>query len=314
MSHYITNSSNSTGECFNRRLDNIINVELIFQLNASHAFCSEPPPIEIIEAIKQNPQLAKFGPKTVTKIHDKFVQAGFKTPGIIKIITENPLVLRYQPNSIATRIEIWRGFQFGEKLTLALIQQCPEILDFNDEKFLRERIAELKAYALREKNVWRLLMASPNLLTDSLATFHAKSNYLSGVMKVDSTDAAKSGVFAYSLRKIRTRHMMLVRLGHYKERTKHFSELDPNKNPRMARIMDTSDEVFATKICNISLLEYETFEELYRRELHNKRQLTGVWAIDNVEDSDDESGSDLDDHDDGDTDVEDDVDYDKHEA
>lgn len=197
---------------------------------------------------------------------------------------------------------------------MALIEQCPEILDFNDEKFLRERIADIKVYAQREKNVWRLLMASPNLLTDNITTFQAKYNYLSGVMKVDVTDAVKSGVFAYSMRKIRTRHMMLVRLGLYKQRTKSFNELDPNKNPRMARIMDTTDEEFATKICNISLLEYETFEELYRRELRNKRQLTGVWAIDQAEDSDLESSSDLDDDDDGDTDVEDDIDYDTHKA
>lgn len=242
------------------------------------------------------------------------MQAGFETPGILKIITENPLILRYHPNSITARIEIWRGFQFGELLTIALIQQCPELLDIDDEKFLRERIADLKVYAQRDKNVWRLLMASPNLLTDNVSLFQAKYNYLSGVMKVDVTDAVKSGVFAYSLRKIRTRHMMLVRLGLYKQRTKHFNELDPNKNPRMARIMDTSDDEFATKICSISLLEYETFEELYRRELQNKRQLTGVWAIDTADDSDLESSSDSDSDNDGDTDVDEDDDYDKHKA
>lgn len=244
--------------------------------------------------------------KTVCQVYDIFMEQGFDTTGALKIIKDNPLVLRYRPESVYKRIEIWRGCQFGGRLAHELIKQCPELLDFDDEEYVRGRVADLTVYAATKKNVWRLLMASPNLLIDNLPIFTAKCNYLDGIMKVDVTDAVKSGVFAYSLRRIRTRHMFMVRLGIYKERTKHYNEMDTDKNPRMRRIMDSSDEKFAKKVCGVSLLEYETFVELYRRELKNNKQLTGDYRIDNVEEEDEVEDSDYDDEE---LDVDDDPDY-----
>lgn len=257
------------------------------------------------------PQLAKFGTKTVNRAYQSLQQQGFDAEGSLKIIKDNPLVLRYRPESLYHRLEIWRGCQFGEKLTQELLKQCPELLDFDDEKYIRERMAELKTFALRDKNIWRLLMASPNLLTEDLSVFYAKCNYLTGIMKVDMTDAVKSGVFSYSLRRIRTRHMFMVRLGIYKEKTKHYNELDPNKNPRLKRIMNSDDVYFATQLCRVSLLEYETFVELYRRELKNNKQLTGDRKIDNLSDDEEDDENTDDEYDDEVLDVDDDPDYEK---
>lgn len=196
------------------------------------------------------------------------------------------------------RLEIWKGCQFGDKHLFELIEQCPELLDFTNENMIRDRMADLKVIAEKTKYIWRLLMASPNVLTDNMKVLDAKNEYLRKVMQVDVTDIVKSGVFSHSLLKIKTRHMMLVRLGIYKERTKHYNELDPDKNPRVAKIVDTSNEDFANKVCGISLIEYEAFEGLYKRELMNKRDV--------VEDKDIE---DDDDSDEGEEDVDEDKDY-----
>lgn len=244
----------------------------------------------------------------MTAIHDVFYRGGYKTPEIIQIFKANPLLAQYSPENISNRLEIWRGCSFGEDLTKALVIQCPEILDIDDEKFIKNRLAEIKTYAQRDKNVWRILMASPNVLVEGTAAFDEKIKYLWGVMKIEMTDAVKSGVFSYSIRKLRTRHMMMVRLGIYKERPKNYNPLDPNKNPRMARIIDSTDEEFANKICGISLFEYETFCELYAREMRNMRQKTGDWHVDNL--SDDELEDDSEDSDtDADENVDDIVDY-----
>lgn len=247
--------------------------------------------------------------KNLTNVYKTFVQQGFDSSDAIKIINDNPMVLRYRHDSLSHRLEIWRGCHFGEKLTQALIKQCPELLDFDDELYVRNRMADLKLYAGRGKNMWRLLMASPNLMVEDLALFRAKCTYIEGIMRADVTDAVKSGIFSCSLRKIRTRHMFMVRLGIYKERTKNYSELDTDKNPRLFRIMNTNDATFAKKICDVSLLEYETFSELYRRELRNNKQLTGDWRVDDASDEDEDT--DDEDSDEEEIDVEDDPDYQK---
>lgn len=149
-------------------------------------------------------------------------------------------------------------------------------------------MADLKVIAEKTKYIWRLLMASPNVLTDNMKVLEAKNEYLRKVMQVDVTDIVKSGVFSHSLLKIKTRHMMLVRLGIYKERTKHYNELDPDKNPRVAKIVDTSNEDFANKVCGISLIEYEAFEGLYKRELMNKRDVVEDKDIEDDDDSDED--------------------------
>lgn len=85
-------------------------------------------------------------------------------------------------------------------------------------------------------------------------------------MKVDETDAAKSKVFSHTLDVIKCRHVFLSRLGLFKPKNPKVDPLQPSKNPKMAFIYDTSDREFAVKTCGVTLDEFETFRELYKRE------------------------------------------------
>lgn len=186
-------------------------------------------------------------------------------------------------------LEMWRSCQFSNTQFIELMVQCPELLEFSDSEQLKKRFADIESFAHRNKNVWRLLMASPNILTDNIKTIYAKADYLVEVMDVDVSDACKSGVFASSLQKIKCRHMLLVRLGIYKPKPKNQNPLDPNKNPRVTRIMDTPDDEFARKICQISMAELNAFNAYYIRELENTEEDDGEeLVLSEGEDSDDD--------------------------
>lgn len=85
-------------------------------------------------------------------------------------------------------------------------------------------------------------------------------------MKVDVSDAAQSKVFSLPLEDIKCRHVFLFRLGMFKPKNPKVDPLQPSKNPRMHYIYDTSDKEFAVKTCGVTLEEFETFRELYKRE------------------------------------------------
>lgn len=219
-----------------------------------------------------NDKLAAHKRPAIQRAYEIFLHNGFNPENAFNLITKYPDVVRKQPKTLEYTLEYWRGYQFSHSQFVQLFLQCPELLEFEDENELRTRFAELKVLAGTSKNIWRLLMASPDIMAENPKIIQAKADYLFNVMKVDVTDAVKSGVFSHSLLKLKCRHMLLVRLGIYKEKAKNATPLDPNKNPRVHRIADTSDSMFAKKICGISIGEYNAFNALYRRELEQQRE------------------------------------------
>lgn len=235
------------------------------------------------ELVKRNPELERFSEASILKTYDAIVGMGFTPENTLKIIAEHPLIIRLQPNTLMERFEMWHICNFSTTQMFHLFTQCPELFEFNDENQLRERIATLKTYVHTDKNIWRLFMQSPNVLIDDLKEFFTKADYLQYEMKVDFTDAVKSGVFGQSLTKLKCRHTLLVRLGIFEPKHKTVNEMDNNKNPRVHRIVDSTDEYFAQHLCGISLAELEAFNALYKRELAEKEE---EEALDSDEDED----------------------------
>ena len=254
---------------------------------------------QITEAIAENKQLGQYPPEVFIRSHDILIEYGFNTETILDVFKSYHEVLRFQPSVLKNRLEYWRGLQFGDFQMRQLIERYPELLQFKDENFLRNRVAELETYAHKRRNVWRMIMESPNVLTDNLKLLNEKIEYLDRVMRVDITNAVKSTVFAHPLAKLRTRHMLLVRVGAWKPKSKKENPLDPNKNPRLHRIMDSEDKEFANRLCGISLLEFEAFAELFERELREQKVTANYYGNMGAQADDDEDeaaeGSDLDD-------------------
>lgn len=205
-------------------------------------------------------------------MHKVFLNSGFTPNNSVEIISTYPSVLHISTKNLENRLEMWHYCQFSNSQLYQLFVQCPELLDFSDEQHLYGRYGDLRVIARTPKNIWRLLMASPNVLVDSMKSIREKVDYVLNVMKADDTDLLKSGTLGISLNKIKCRHMLLVRLGFYKPKKAKASPLDPNKNPRLFRIMDASDEEFAGKTAQISMKELEAFYDLYTRELLEKQK------------------------------------------
>lgn len=213
-------------------------------------------------------------------------------------MTNYPELLRNSAKSLENRLEMWHFCKFSNSQLFQLFVQCPELLEFNDEDQLYNRFGELRTFARTPKNIWRLFMASPNVLVDDFKTIQAKVDYVLGPMQADHTDLVKSGVLGVPLTKIKCRHVLLVRLGIYKKKKAKASPLDPNKNPRLFRIMDVSDQEFAAKTCNISIKELQAFYDLYERELEEKEEEETEYyeSLETGEfSSDDEDGDDSED-------------------
>lgn len=239
-----------------------------------------------------NDKLAIHKRAAIQRTHEILLHSGFNAENAFKVITKYPDIVRKQPKTLEYTLEYWRGVQFSHSQYVQLFLQCPELLEFGDENELRTRFAELEVLAGTPKNIWRLLMASPDMMTENMKIIQAKADYLFKVMKVDVSDAVKSGVFSHSLVKLKCKHMLLVRLGIYKEKAKNASPLDPNKNPRVHRIADSSDSMFARKICGITIGEFNAFNALYRRELEKQREEEEEDEEDTDSEYDDEDESD----------------------
>lgn len=224
----------------------------------------------IAQVVAIIPKLGQYDAALWRRCHRAICDQGFDTFSFQRIISGQPSLLTWQPAALQSAIESWRGAsQFGDRRVYELLEEYPELFRFSDERVLGQRLTLLKTYAATDKNVWRMLMNAPNLLTDREELIAARIEYVTKQMRAELADVVKSTVMAHSMDSIRTRHAFLDRLGVYKRRSpKVDPKLDASaKNPRLHAIFDCDDRVFASKVCAVSPDEWEVFEKLYAVEM-----------------------------------------------
>ncbi|KAG4069112.1 hypothetical protein HA402_008423 [Bradysia odoriphaga] len=222
----------------------------------------------IDDAIEKRPQLKNFTKDQWQQTFETLTGQGFNISSFMTIVGKRPQLLRRSPEKLNESIECLRYTNFESKLIYELVEKNPEYLEFNNVALLREKMSFLKWLAKTEMNIFRLLYASPNVLAETEECTKAKMDYMTKVMRLDETQASKSSAFSYSLDEIKLRHVFLDRLGLFKPKNPKVSSLQPSKNPKTSSIFDCSDREFATKTCGVTVEEFETFRELYRREKH----------------------------------------------
>lgn len=187
-------------------------------------------------------------------------------------MAHNPKLLNKTPEVLHNSIECWRSFQFGEKNVISLLENYPELMSIQNAAELVKRFDALKNYVNFDKNVYKVLMCSPNVAFDNVNVIEKKVNYLKNVMKLDQSEATKSKVFSVSLEVLEQRHVFLERLGLYDSKnSKKEGDQEPSKNPNLYQIVDTSDKRFATKVAFVTLDEFETFIDLFKKEKKNSQ-------------------------------------------
>lgn len=191
------------------------------------------------------------------------------------IIASVPRIFTLPQSHLTQSLEAWRECQFGERRLQDLIIKHPNLILHGDSRKLRDRINFLQTFVSTPKNCWKLIMSNPNLVVDGVKEIEDKFNYLMKKMKIEAPEITKTEVFRYSLDHIKMRHIFLVRLGMFKVRTeKAIENNERNTNLKLSQIVDTSDKKFATKLCHVTLEEYDVFQELLRRE----------WKRDGIDD------------------------------
>lgn len=252
----------------------------------------------IAPLLENDPKIAFYGRASVERLHNSLLRAGFTEANSIKIIKGYPDALRLPSKKVEKAFEAWHVCNFSKTQLYDLFVQNPEFLDFDDENYIARRFAQIKQFACTGKNVWRLLMSSPNILVDDINETKEKVDYILNDMEADETDMVKSGALGLPIDKIKARHILLVRMGLYKKRNWKESELSANKNPRMNRITDFDDETFARKTCErLSMKELTTFYDLYERELREAKKEEEDYYSNSDDDSDYDDDSDDDEFD-----------------
>lgn len=222
-----------------------------------------------------NPELQNYPAHTLKASIDLFRNQGFSTDSYLRIVNKHPRILTTSPALLCNNLEIWRASQFGERYVQILVTEHPHLLDMKVEnKFAEQKIMErlqyLKDYVQTRKNVWRLLVCSPNVVVDKLSDVEEKRTFFEEVMKVEHTEVAKTTAFSHTMHKIRMRHEFLHRLGVYKPKNPKADPTLKSTNPSLYQILDTTDKRFATKVALVSMEEFEVFQDVFKREEDRK--------------------------------------------
>ncbi|XP_001356619.2 uncharacterized protein [Drosophila pseudoobscura] len=241
-----------------------------FAITAAAPKILELQQVHIEEAIKLEPTLSIYTNEVWRRAHETFLNHGLATVNFLRIVTANPAVLRRTPERIISSLEIWRACQFGETLLHLLLTKYPELLDVSDSHQLLCHVGFLKSRVSTNKNVWKLLMNSPDLLAQSEKTIEEKLDYIIDVMRIEVPELVKSAGLSMAFEELRCRHQFLVRLGLFKPRALKADPDEPTTNHRLYQITDTSEKTFTTKICHVTLPEYEAFKDLHAREIERK--------------------------------------------
>lgn len=223
---------------------------------------------DIDAMLKASPELNNYPIEKWLEAHDFLKAEGFSPQRFAFMITQNPKLLIIPQNKLFNAINAWRGYQLGERQTISILELYPELLLMDHTKDLVMKISTVQEFIGGGSSLHKLLTKSPAALSQSLPVLKEKIDYLRNVMRVEPAEVYNSDVFAQDILTIKTRHNFLVRLGMFVARKKKdVGEI--SKNPKLYLITDTSDKRFATKVCFVTLDEYETFQEIYKKELDN---------------------------------------------
>lgn len=224
------------------------------------------------ELLAVSPELSRYQAEQFEKTFNTLRKMGFNSLKFAHMVSQHPRILLKSEDKIESATNQWRCFNFGEKPTYQLLERYPELLEIKNFHLANVNLGVINNF-VGQKNGYKVLRNSPNVATDRTETIQEKVDYLRDVMKVDPVEVYKSDVFSYDLLKIKTRHIFLERLGMYFKKKRSDNNNDAheiNKNPKLSKIIDTSDKRFATKVCHVTLDEYEAFEDMYKEELARK--------------------------------------------
>ncbi len=209
-------------------------------------------------------------------------QVGFQPADVALLIYRMPKVITLSTKVILRAIDNLQTLGFKEGKLQMLLANNPDLLSLN-KKSMTERYSQLLG-VFRKSDILLMVYDQPSLLTDSWQSIEDRMHYVSTGMGMDQKHMIDSGMFNYSLRHIRTRHLFLLRAGLYEKPDKH--GVTQTLNQTLKRILQTSDKVFAHKMAGVSVQEVEVFAKIVKMEIEGSTE--EKYDNETDEDSDDE--------------------------
>lgn len=151
--------------------------------------------------------------------------------------------------------QMFRDLSFTSDVYIELITRNPKLISI-EQRSIETRLNEFKLF-FTNKQVDRLLVRTPDLLTCNFDSFDYKFNYLFTLMGASQDEQSRTNVYCHSLEHIRCRHLFLVRAGFFdKPNKKGISKVT---NPKLKEIMDTNLKEYL-RICTNSLFDSKQFD------------------------------------------------------
>ena len=170
--------------------------------------------------------------------------------------------------------EMFRDLSFTQDVYLELFSRNPDLIK-QDQRKIEVRLNEFK-YFFTNKQLNKLLIKSPHLLTCNFDQFTYKFTYLFVLMGMSQDEQSRTNVFNHTIEHIRQRHLFLSRSGFFDKPNK--KGLSKVVNPKLKDIMDTHVKEYL-RLCTRNLFtleDYDTFcaylnEENFDDELLGQR-------------------------------------------
>lgn len=179
----------------------------------------------------------------------------------------NEELLSAGPEEVQKCMEVLESYGFQDGKLGELICSCPALLFAQKSSRLAQNAENLFSHFTKNQ-LLSLLKSSPEILLGNTSETEDKIEYIYCYMLMDGNDFANcTNLAQISLQEIMDRHEFLLKTGTYKTPDIKRPQLKM-KNPKLKRILDSSEEQFVTKVGHVSVEEWYLF-----RELQNKQRI-----------------------------------------
>ncbi|XP_074653210.1 transcription termination factor 4, mitochondrial-like [Tubulanus polymorphus] len=213
--------------------------------------------------ILENPLILQKPVKQFEECTGTLIEYGFNGGQLVNIL---PAFLRNTPSkkSLTVVLNTIRSFGFTDEEIPKMFSKYPQLF-LLEESELTNRYNNLQMI-LPMTQLKTMIYNCPNMLLHSIASTMEKYDYIVHEMGLNDKDISHSKVFHHSIEHIRVRHTLLLRAGLY-EKPKPDGTTKNIINPRLRRIVDTTDLEFAHKIADVALEDYWCFRNVLSVEL-----------------------------------------------
>lgn len=175
-------------------------------------------------------------------------------------------------NKLSQTFQMFRELAFTSDIYLELISRNQQLIQM-DKRKLEVRLHDFK-YFFTNKQMDKLLLKTPDLLTCNFDNFTYKFTYLFVLMGIDQEEQCKTNVYDHNIDHIRQRHLFLQRSAYFdKPNKKGISKV---VNPKFKDIVDSNLKEYL-RICTNDIFDLQQFQTFcdYLKEENFEDELLG---------------------------------------